>query len=162
MAVIHNDLIKLLNYRIQQEEYSSRLYKSMSVWLNVNGFAGAAKLWESYSEEELKHAKWAYEYLTDLNILPEVPALMQPVDKFKSLSDIVILSYKHEVEITAQCQSLAQEAQQLGDYMTLNLAQKYLKEQQEELAKTNYWIDRLKAFGTEKTALRLLDDEMGA
>jgi ferritin len=45
--------------------------------------------------------------------------------------------------------------------MSLNVALWYLNEQTEELAKTKYWLDRLEAFGSDKTALRLLDNEMG-
>lgn len=160
MAVIHDELITLLNYRIEQEELSSRIYLAMSIWADVNGYAGAAKVWKGYSQEELNHAQWAYSYLVDLDILPTVPPLKQPISEFKSLPDIIIASYKHELEITSQCQDFAQKALALGDHMTLELAQRYLKEQVEELAKTNYWVDRLKAFGTDKIALRLLDDEM--
>lgn len=158
--VISPEIIALLNYRIQQEELSSRIYLAMSVWANLNGFAGAGELWKKYSEEEKGHAEWAYNYLLDLNILPVVPPLDKPVGVFKGLPDIIIKSYEHEVNITMQCQALAQKAQQLGDYMTLQLAEKYLKEQVDELAKTNYWIDRLQAFGDEPATLRLLDDEM--
>lgn len=161
MAIIHDELITLINYRIQQEELSSRIYLSMSVWLELNGFAGAGKLWKSYSQEELKHAQWSYQYLLDLNILPVVPPLEQPTAIYKGLEDIIMKSYKHEVEITLQCQQLAQHCQRLGDYMTLDFAQKFLREQVEELAKTNYWMDRLSAFGNDMPALRLLDNEMG-
>ena len=63
---ISENLIKILNYRIVQEEFSSRLYKAMAIWLDFKGFNGAAKLWNTYSEEELKHANWAYEYLLDI------------------------------------------------------------------------------------------------
>ena len=42
-------IVKLLNYRVEQEEYSSRLYLAMSTWLNDKGFAGGAKLFKQYS-----------------------------------------------------------------------------------------------------------------
>jgi len=159
--IIQDEIITLLNYRIQQEELSSRIYLAMSVWLELHGFAGAGKLWKSYSEEERKHAQWSYQYLLDLNIQPNVPALEMPVQDFKGLQDIIIKSYSHEVEIALQCQQLAQHCQRLGDYMTLDFVQKFLREQVEELAKTNYWIDRLETFGDGPATLRLLDNEMG-
>lgn len=160
MAVISNTMIDLVNYRIEQEEYSSRLYLAMSNWADVNGYNGAAKLWKAYSNEELGHAEWSYQYLRDLNILPVTPAVKEPEQQFEGLKDIVLKSYKHELDITKQCQEFASKAQQEGDFMTFTLAEKFLKEQIDELAKTNYWVDRLKAFGTEKVALRLLDNEM--
>lgn len=158
---ISQGLIDILNYRIVQEEYSSRLYKAMAVWLEYTGFSGAAKLWNTYSEEELKHAGWAYEYLLDMDIKPNVPALEKPEGEYSDLINIIYKSYEHEQEVTRQCQELANKAFKEGDYMALELAQKYLKEQQEELAKTNYWINRLKIFGSGQDVLFLLDNEMG-
>ena len=38
---------------------------------------------------------------------------------------------------------------------------RYLKEQVEEHDKTQTWVDKLAAFGEDKLALRLLDNEMG-
>ena len=51
------ECIDILNYRIEQEEQSSRLYQSMSLWLNDNGFMGAAKAWLKDSEGEMEHAQ---------------------------------------------------------------------------------------------------------
>lgn len=161
MAVLNDKMIKLLNYRIQQEEYSSRLYLAMSLWLDVNGYTGAAKKWKQYSDEEKVHADWSYKYLADLNILPIVPALEQPQSDFKGLPEIIMESYKHELEITKQCQEFAKEAHESGDFMTFGIAQKFVAEQIDELAKTNTLVDKLKAFGTDKIALRLLDNELG-
>lgn len=162
MAFISKKIEDLINYRIVEEEKSSRLYLAMAKWLNFNGFVGASKLWTKYSEEESLHAIWAYSYLEDLDILPCVPALDKPQEKFKSLSEICELSYQHELAITVQCNELAKAAASEGDYMTLELAQRYLKEQVEEIGKATTWLDKLQAFGDSPEALRLLDNEMGA
>lgn len=161
MAVISTKIIGLMNLRIQQEELSSRLYKAMAIGLEYNGFSGAAKLWNTYSAEEYSHAQIAYNYLLELDIQPTVPSLPQPQFTFTSLQDVIKKSYEHELVITKQCNDLAIAAQQEGDFMTLQLAQTYLKEQVEELGKTTYWLDRLEAFGDSKESLRLLDNEMG-
>lgn len=160
MELISKKVIELLNFRIAQEEASSRLYKSMSLWLDFHGFAGAAKLWRKYSQEEQVHAEWAYSYLLDLNIKPEVPPLAAPECDFDGLVDIIQQSYDHEVVITTQCKEFASTAMTEGDFLALELAQKYNGEQIEELAKTQYWLDRLEAFGDSEAALRLLDNEM--
>ena len=46
--------------------------------------------------------------------------------------------------------------------MTLELAQRYLKEQSEEVEKQTYWKDRILLFGEDKMMLRMLDEEMGS
>lgn len=162
MAFISKKIESLINYRIVEEEKSSRLYLAMSKWLGFNGYTGAEKLWAKYAGEEMTHAGWAYTYLEDLDLLPIVPALEKPLVSFAGLKDIIEKSYDHEMIITEQCNGLAKAAQAEGDYITLELAQKYLREQSEEISKITHWKDRLDAFGDSKEALRFLDNEMGA
>ena len=157
---LSDKIIKLLRYRVEEEEKSSRLYLSMSKWLQFNGYCGAAKLWCKYSEEETVHAQWAYTYLETLGVNPILPAIPQPELKFDGLREIIDMSYDHEVEITKQCKELSKTAMEEGDCLTVTLAHKYLREQIEELGKVAHWQDRLNAFGETDVALRLLDDEM--
>lgn len=160
MAVISEKIIKLLNYRIQQEEQSSRIYLAMSQWLTYNGYIGAGKTWAKYSDEENVHATFARNYLQDLDILPVTPSLPLPEQEFSTFPSIIEKSYKHELDITNQCQELAKACMAEGDFMTLTLAQKYLVEQVEEIAKVTQLLDRISAFSDDKIALRLLDDEL--
>lgn len=152
-------VIKILNYRIEQEEYSSRMYESMAMWLNDNGYMGGYKEWNSYAQDELSHAKWAKDYLLDMGIQPKIPALKEPPQTFTGLPDIIYQSYQHEVEVTNQCNDLAKQAMKDGDHLLYQLANKFLQEQQEEIGKIQTLLDKLDAFGTDKIALRLLDNE---
>lgn len=158
--LITDKCIDYLNYRIEQEEYSSRIYLAMSMWLDDRGFVNAAKLWKKYSEEERAHADMAREYLLDLGIQPDTPALKQPPQNFSGLPQIIRDSYDHEVEITNQCKDLASHAMEMADHLLYQLAATYLKEQIEEVGKAQNWIDQLESFGEDKIAMRLLDHEM--
>ena len=161
MALIKEKIIQLLQYRIQQEQQSSRIYKAMSSWLNLNGFLGAAKLWQEYSDEELDHAEWTVKFLLDLNILPVTPSQEEPELNYTGLSQIIALSMKHELDITNQCEFLAKACLESNDFKTFGLAQKYVDEQVGEIAKVQTWVDRLESFGTSDIAIRMLDKEMG-
>jgi ferritin len=158
--LLSEECVKYLNYRIEQEELSSRLYLSMSLWLNNKGYEGAAKLWKQYSNEELTHADWSREYLLSFGVQPQTPALSMQQQLFSGLPEIIKLSYDHEIEVSKQCKDLATEAFKKGDHMLYELALKYLKEQVEEHNKMQNWMDQLEAFGTDKIALRLLDEKM--
>ena len=68
--LIEEHCIKYLNYRIQQEELSSRIYLAMSLWLSNEGYLGAGALWRKYSNEEMGHADWAREYLLSMGVTP--------------------------------------------------------------------------------------------
>lgn len=158
--LINNTAIEFLNYRIEQEEYSSRIYLAMSMWLNNEGFSGASSLWKKYSGEELTHSDWARTYLLSFGIQPLTPALKQPTQSFAGLPEIIEMSYEHEITISTQIKKMADDAFKDGDHILYELCLKYLKEQVEEHDKMQNWVDQLKAFGTDKIALRLLDNEM--
>jgi ferritin len=158
--LIDESCISHLNYRVQQEEYSARTYMSMSMWLNNKGYQGAAALWRKYSDEEMKHADIARTYLLSFGIQPVTPRLDQPKQNFAGLPEIIHLSFDHEIEISKQIKNSANHALADGDHMLYELCLAYLKEQVEEHDKMQNWVDQLEAFGTDKIALRLLDNEM--
>ena len=159
--LLSDECIRVLQYRIQQEELSSRIYQSMSLWLNNEGYSGAASLWMKYSQEELAHANWSRDYLLAMGIVPDVPMLDKQPNTYQGLPQIIEASYDHEIVITKQLKELADKAFKTGDHMLYTLAAQYLKEQVEEHDKMQTWIDKLKVFGVDKIALRMLDDEMG-
>jgi len=159
--MISQTIIDLLNYRVEQEEYSARIYLAMSMWLDNVGYMGAAKLWRKYSNEEMGHADIARSYLLDLGVQPNTPALKSPQQTFKGLPEIIQLSYDHEIEVTRQIKDFASKAFKEGDFMVFTLTQKYLEEQVEEHGKTQLWLDRLNLFGSDQINLREMDEEMG-
>jgi ferritin len=158
--IISDKMKELLDYRIEQEEFSSQLYRAMSVWFDFMGYTYATKLWKKYSEEELVHASWAYEFLLDLNLKPCTPAIAKPQVDFSGVLEIVQLSIDHEKKITSQCNDLAKAALEENDFMTFALAQKYNAEQQEETSKFNNLADMLNTFGTSPEALKLFDNSL--
>jgi ferritin len=158
--LISEDAIDHLNYRIQQEEYSSRIYLSMSMWLENKGYVNAAKLWKKYSTEELAHSDWARKYLLSFGVQPATPPLNAPDQDYDGLPQIIELSYEHEIDITMQIKEFASKALAAGDHQLYELSLMYLKEQVDEHDKTQNWMDQLESFGTDKIAMRLLDHEM--
>lgn len=158
--LIDESCISFLNYRVQQEDQSSRIYLAMSLWLDNAGYVNAAKLWKKYSDEERGHADIAREYLLNMGVQPATAVLEQPAETFTGLPDIIRKSFDHEIEITNQCSGLANHALKDGSHMLYELALHYLREQNEEHGKMQNWIDQLNAFGEDKIAMRLLDHEI--
>lgn len=160
-TLISQKLIDLCNYRIQQEEYSSRMYSAMSRWLDDKSYIGAAKLWKKYADEELTHAEIIYGFLLDLGIRPVTPELQKPPQEFKGLVEIVQLSYKHEVDVYNQCVELAKAALAETQLMLYPKALKLTEEQVEEVGKLQVWIDMFESFGTDPIVLLHIDEKMG-
>lgn len=159
-VLLSDECVDYLNYRVQQEEYSGRIYLSMSLWLDNNGYVNGAKLWRKYSDEEMKHADIARQYLLAMGVQPATPELEQPEQNFTGFPQIIKDSYQHEIDITNQIKELASDTFKKGDHMLYELALSYLKEQVEEHAKMQNWMDQLLAFGEDKIAMRLLDHEI--
>lgn len=157
---LSESIVKLLNYRIEQEELSSRMYLSMSIWAVNKGYLGAGKLFKKYSDEELTHADKARDMLLANGLRPVTAALAQPEQEFKSLPKIIQTSFDHEAEITKQCYALTKAAYNEENYMVAELGLWYSKEQTEELDKFQNLLDRLEVFGKESDSLRELDEEM--
>lgn len=160
MEYLSEKIQKLLAYRIEQEELSSRLYKAISQYLEYIGYTGAATLWKDYANEELEHVEWVNKFLLDLDYLPPLPTIKEPETEFKGLVDIINKSLIHEQDILKQCEELAMAAMKENDFKTFSLAQKFVDEQVDEVSKTQLWQDKLETFGTSEVALKLLDNEM--
>lgn len=158
--LISEEAIKLLNFRIQREELSARLYESMSLYLDNVGYVNSAKKWKQFSEEEWKHAGWSKDYLLSFGITPELDDLDAPVAKFSGLPDVINKTFDHEVKVSEECIELAKKALQMGDFMLFNLAQKYNGEQIEEMSKVQTLKDIMETFGTEKHTLLLFDSHI--
>lgn len=154
--------IDILNLRIEQEEYSSRFYEAMSLWLNNNGYVGAAKAWKKDAEGEMEHAQWAKDFLLDMGVTPTLFSLSEPPHEYTGLPDVIRQSFDHEVKITQQCNELANYAFLNGNHLLYQLAIKYMQEQQEEMGKVQTYVDKLTAFGEDKVAMKLFDTELGS
>ena len=142
--LLNRSVVDALNYRIQQEEFSSRLYEQLSLWLNNEGFLNCSELYKKYSEEELKHAQWSKSYLLDYGITPCLAKLESPEMEISSLKDVFEATLEHELDITRQCEDLATLALKESNHVLYQLASKYCKEQQEEIGKSITNLDILK------------------
>lgn len=130
------EVVELLNYRIAQEEASSRLYEQMALWLDDNGFMNTSKLYKKYSGEEMNHAGWAKQFLLDYGITPTLKALPSPEAEYTKILEILEATLAHETEITRQCEEMATKALKMNSHTLYSLAVKYCAEQVEEMGKS--------------------------
>jgi len=154
---LNNKIVALLNFRIQQEEESSRIYEQFALWLDNKGFKNFAALYYKYAHEELTHAKFAKDHLLAFGIEPQLTKLPAPDLEFDSLKEILYLTLEHEQEITRQCNELAGIAMQLNDFPTMTLGMKYCAEQIEELDKAQTFVDQIETFGDSKEVMITLE-----
>lgn len=141
--MLDTKLITLLEYRIQQEELSSRIYEQMSLWLNDKGFLNLSKVYKNYASEELKHADWAKDFLLNYGLTPNLKSLPAPELELESLQDVFQQTLDHELEVTKQCEEMASVALKVNNHGLYALASKYCAEQVEEVGKAITNLDVL-------------------
>lgn len=139
--LLKSEVVDLLNYRIQQEEFSSRLYEQMSLWLDDNGFMNTSQLYKKYATEEMNHAGWAKQFLLDYGYTPTLKTLNSPDGDYSKIMDILQATLDHELEVTRQCEDLTAKALKMGLFTLHNLGLKYCGEQVEEIGKAITMID---------------------
>lgn len=155
--LLNDKVIETLNYRIQQEEHSSRIYEQLSLWLNNKGYLNFGELFKKYAEEEMVHAGFSKSYLLDYGITPCLQALPSPEMEIESLLDVLEAAYDHELLVTKQCEDLASMALKEGNHVLYQLALKYCAEQQEEIGKSITNLDIYKL----STDMLIIDHYVG-
>jgi ferritin len=159
MCILPEETIELLNYRINQEELSSRIYLAMSLWLEDRAYFNSAKLWKKYSDEELGHAEWARDFLLAYNHKPCTDPIGVVPNEFNGLDDIINQTLQHETLITNQCKELLKHALEV-ELLVMPLAEKYVREQAEEMQKAYDLVTLLNNYGVGQLNLALLDHEI--
>ena len=108
--MLDQKVIDIVNYRISQEQISSKIYEQMSLWLDNTGYKNFAKLYEKYANEELIHAGFSKEFLLSYGVTPKLLTIPEQQCEFESLQEILEITMAHEEEITRQCSELQEFA----------------------------------------------------
>lgn len=156
--MLTKEMINKLNTHMNLEFYSSNLYLQVSAWCKKNSFEGSSQFFLHHSKEEMNHMMKIFNYLC-INTMPIINKIDAPMNQFNSLCDVLEKSYFHEQKITKKINSLVDDAFISKDYLTFNLLQWYVLEQQEEEMLFKNMIDRLLLFGNTSESLFLLDKE---
>jgi ferritin len=86
----------MLTDRIKDEYTAHYFYRAATNWCRDKNYKKAAEFFQKEAKDELKHAQKIQEYMTDFNIIPQIP--QAPIDhKFDNLIEIVYGAYKMEL-----------------------------------------------------------------
>ena len=159
--MLSTNVIKLLNDQMNLEFYSSNLYLQMSAWCEQNGFEGAAKFLSAHAAEEMQHMRKLFTYLNETGALAVITAIEAPAYEYKSLKEIIELTYEHEKLITSKINELVGKTFEEKDYSAFNFLQWYVAEQHEEEKLFSGILDKLNLLGEDGKGLFLIDKDLG-
>ncbi len=155
-------LEEALNKQLNAEMYSSYLYLAMSAYLYSADVDGLAHWMYVQSQEEMAHTMKFFNFINDRDgrvVLDELPA---PPSEWSSVLEVFEETLKHEQEVTALINSLADLADAENDRAAKVFLQWFVSEQVEEEATAKSIIQKLKMVGDSGSGLYMIDKELGA
>jgi ferritin len=149
-----------LNKQINEELYSSYLYKSMACHFEAESMKGFAHWMKLQAEEEQMHAQKFIDYVLQRGARVELAAIAAPKTTWKSPLAAFEDAYKHECHISKCINALSTQAVKENDHATHALLEWFVSEQVEEEANAADAVAQLRMAGDAPGALFLLDREM--
>lgn len=158
--MIKKNVQNAINEQIKKEEFSSRLYLSMAIWCEANGYPGAAKFLYEHADEERMHMMKFVHYVNDRGGQAELMEIEKPKPEFDSLLVIFEEIMEHEIYITNAINDLYEVTLNEKDYTTMNFLQWFITEQVEEETLFSTVLDKIRLVGNDKAGMFHIDKEL--
>jgi ferritin len=88
--------INILTNRLADEYIAHYFYRNAANWCNDMNYKKAAAFFTTEANTELQHAEGLQKYMTDFNIIPEIPVVDTDF-QFTNLVDIIYGAYEMEL-----------------------------------------------------------------
>ena len=159
--MLSEKMTEALNGQANRELYSSYLYLSMSAYFESVKMKGFANWMRVQAGEELVHGMKMYDYVIATGGRARMLAIEAPQFAWASPVDAFQHVYNHERIVTGLIRALVGVAVSEKDEATKNFMQWYLDEQVEEEESSDMVLKKVKAAGSNQSALALADKELG-
>lgn len=135
------DIVEIFEKRLADEYTAHYTYRNAANWCRNANYKKATAYFEAEAASELDHAKGLQDYLTQWNILPQIPSVNVP-NEFDSLVGIIDEAYDIEYKLLLNY-SAFQHA--LGDAhpATFNFIQKYVDIQNDSVGEYSDLLNAL-------------------
>jgi len=160
--MINKKIEAAINEQIKNEFYSAYLYLSMAAYCESINFPGFAHWMHLQYEEENAHALRLFHFLNDRGGRVRLMAIDEPASEFESPLALFEQVLAHEQKVTGMIHDLYALAVKENDYPTQVEMQWFISEQVEEEKNAGDIVEQIKMAENNKTALLMLDRELGA
>ncbi|NOZ83539.1 MAG: ferritin [Epsilonproteobacteria bacterium] len=159
--MLKEETVNALNEQMMKEFYSSYLYLSMSGHFEQIGLKGFAHWMFVQYQEETDHALKFFNYLKSQGSKIKLMEIKEPEHEWSSILMVFNETLNHEQYVTSCINDLVDISEKSKDRATWNFLQWFVDEQIEEEENVRNVIDQLNLIGDNKSALFLLDKEIG-
>lgn len=161
MIMLSKKLEDALNEQIRNEFFSHYAYLAMSAYCDSRNLPGFALWLRAQAAEEMTHAMKIFDFVLDREGEVLLKALEQPEHTFGSVQEVFQKALDHERFISRKINELYELAKAENDYPTQVMLQWFITEQVEEEKTATDILAQIKMVADDKSALFLLDKEMG-
>ena len=98
LYALSDKTIKILTDRIKDEYTAHYYYRAATNWCADMNYKKAAAFFENEAKDELGHSEVLQKYMTDFNIIPEIPSA-KISHTFNSLEEIINGAYEMELAL---------------------------------------------------------------
>ena len=160
--MIGERLNSAINDQIKNELESYYIYLSMAAYLHTRSLDGMGHWMRCQAHEEMIHAMKFVEHLIDRGGKVVLQDLKQLKTEWSSPLEVFQDAFEHEKFISSKINDLTTIAREEKDYGSEPLLAWFTDEQIEEEASAGKITDELAMVGEDKSALLMLDRELGA
>ena len=116
-------IVDLLLPRLSDEFKAYYFYRAAANWCKGVGFMKAGAFFHNESDDELEHAKKIEDFLVDWNVDPDLPTIMKPQIKFKSLMEVIEKAYELEFNLYEAYEETSMKIFKAGDVCAFDFLQ---------------------------------------
>jgi ferritin len=162
MPVISEGVQNAINDQINHEFFAAYIYLAMSAYFERNNLPGFSAWMRGQAREEITHGMKLFDFVHDRGGKVTLQAVDAPPADFKSPLDVFEQALKHEQKVTGMINHLYEVAAKANDFAAQVALQWFITEQVEEEKTADLIVEQLKMVGNDRTALLMLDRELGA
>ena len=151
-----------INDQVKNELESCYIYLSMAAYFHSNSLDGMGHWMRAQAHEEMIHATKFMDHLIDRDGKVVLQDLKQLKTDWSSPLEAFQDALEHERFISGKINDLTTIAREEKDYASEPLLAWFTDEQIEEEASAGKVVDELGMIGEDKSALLMLDRELGA
>lgn len=159
--MIDEKLSQAINEQIKNELESAYIYLSMAAYFHDKNLDGMAHWMRCQAHEEFIHAMKFFEHMNDRGGRVTLLDLKQLKTDWSSPLEVFQNALKHEEFISGKINELIAVCREQKEYGSEPLLAWFADEQVEEEASASKIVGDLELVGEDKTALLMLDRELG-
>lgn len=159
--MIGDRLLQAMNDQIKNELESYYIYHSMAAYFHSISLDGMGHWMRAQSHEEITHAMKFFDHVIDRGGKVTLQDLKQIKTEWSSPAEAFKDAFEHEQFISGKINDLMAIAREEREYSSEPLLDWFINEQVEEEASTSKIADQLEMAGDDRSALLMLDRELG-